>query len=226
MARHPKFISVLISIPFFAASAAFAQEAALPACSSFPNGAESYACTCESGFIAGSIWGTGIYTTDSSICTAAQHVGAITPAGGKVQAVSAGAQEGFKSSTQNGITSQEWGAFDRSFMFVNPNLVLGVAANSDGPLEACSALAPGQDRVSCSCAAGSASLGGVWGSGPYTADSNICAAAQHAGVIGPDGGTVTALRGPGVPNYSASQANGISSSPWENYDSSLMFDRN
>ena len=113
-------------------------------------------------------------------------------------------------------------------MFVNPNLVFGAAATgSDAEAtEECTALASGQDSLTCSCAAGSAALGGVWGSGPYTADSNICAAAQHAGVIGPDGGTVTALRGPGVPNYSASQANGISSSAWENYDSSLIFDRN
>lgn len=227
MSKFPSFLFALISMPLFAASAALAQEAALPTCSSFPNGAESYACSCESGFVGSSIWGTNVYSTDSNICAAAQHAGAITQAGGAVQAVAAGPQAAFTASTQNGVTSNEWGAFERSFIFVNPNLVIKTAASGDAALEACTTtLANGQDRLSCSCNVGVAAQGGVWGSGPYTADSSICAAAQHAGVIGPDGGTVTVLRIPGVPNYSASQANGISSSAWENFDSSLVFDRN
>ena len=221
----------LIRFPilFFAAflwSGAAVAQTPLPACGTFPNGAESYACTCEAGFPVSSVWGSGIYSTDSNICAAAQHAGAISEDGGKVLAVAAPGQENYVSSTQNGITSQQWGKLDRSFMFVNPNLVVGTAASGAGSLEACTTLANGQDRVTCSCAAGSGTSGGVWGSGPYTADSNICAAATQAGVIGGSGGIVTALRGPGVPVYRGSVANGVTSSDWESFSSSLIFDLN
>ncbi len=214
-------LPVFFLLATMAASPAVAQNAP-PICGSFPGDTQSYACTCEAGFYAGTIWGTNTYSTDSNICAAAQHAGAITADGGGVLAVAAPGQETYPGTLQNGITSQTWGKLDRSFMFVNPNLVIG-AADSGG---ACTTLASGQDRITCSCAAGGSTVGGVWGSGPYTADSNICAAARHAGVIGPDGGTVTALRGPGVPAYHGNLANGVTSSDWESFNSSLIFDRN
>ena len=77
---------------------------------------------------------------------------------------------------------------------------------------------------SCTCAAGRS--GSVWGAGPYTADSDVCAAARHAGVIGADGGPVTALAVPGLSAYSASSANGITTGSWGGYDRSMVFDRN
>ncbi len=221
----PRPLAFIVLTVLLGPSTAFAQ-ANLPSCGTFPSDADSYACTCEAGFIEGGVWGTNIYSTDSNICAAAQHAGAITAAGGVVKAVRAAGQETYPATTQNGITSQQWGKLDSSFMFVNPNLVLNTAASGDAPVEACTALAAGQNSVTCSCAAGSGQVGGVWGSGPYTADSNICPAAQHAGIIGADGGVVTALRGPGVPAYRSSTANGVTSFDWEVFDSSLIFDRN
>jgi hypothetical protein len=46
-------------------------------------------------------------------------------------------------------------------------------------------------------------MGDVGGSAPYSTDSDICRAAQHAGVLGPEGGEVTAIR---VPRRKASGA--------------------
>ncbi len=227
MPIHQKPVIIATLAASLWAGAALAQED-LPTCGSFPAGAESYACTCNPGFAVGGVWGTHIYTTDSNICAAAQHAGAITADGGAVQVVAAPGQADYPGSTQNGITSQHWSAFDKSFMFVNPNAWFGAAdTRPEGDVAACTSLVQsGEDRVTCACAKVSTRSGGVWGSGPYTADSDICAAAQHAGVIGLDGGVVTALRGPSVPAYKGSAANGVTSSDWQSFDSSLFFDLN
>lgn len=217
--------ALLSSVAMLWSGVASAQDA-LPACGTYPSGAASYACTCQSGFFAGGVWGTNIYSTDSNVCAAAQHAGAITAAGGNVLAVAAPGQAEYAATTQNGIASQHWGKLDSSFMFVNPQMLLGATGTKEAPAEACTALAIGEERTTCSCAAGSGAMGGVWGSGPYTADSTICAAAKHAGVIGANGGVVTAIRGPGVPVYRGSVANGVTSLDWESFDSSLMFDQN
>jgi hypothetical protein len=66
----------------------------------------------------GSLWGTDVYTDDSSICTAAVHAGAIPASGGEVTFTIMDGQEGYKGAAQNGITSSEWTAFwGRSFGF-------------------------------------------------------------------------------------------------------------
>lgn len=99
----------------------------------------------------------------------------------------------------------------------------GVADHSDAPV--CEA-APAEGMTAvCRCEAGSGT-GSVWGSGPYTADSNICSAARHAGVIGFDGGTVTVIRLQGLQSYAGSEANDEATASWGDYDASIVFDRN
>lgn len=53
--------------------------------------------------------------------------------------------------------------------------------------------------------------GPVWGSGIYAAESSICAAARHAGVIGEDGGPVRVIPLAGMAGYQGSHRNGITS---------------
>lgn len=71
---------------------------------------------------ASTIWGDGIYTDDSSIGTAAVHMGIISFASGGE--VTIGIKDGLSSyegSTRNGVTStpyDEWGA---SFVFIDRN---------------------------------------------------------------------------------------------------------
>ncbi len=55
--------------------------------------------------------------------------------------------------------------------------------------------------------------GPVWGSGPYTSDSAICAAALHAGVLTPAGGTLRVVTEPGRQSYEGSARNGITTLP-------------
>ena len=90
--------------------------------------------------------------------------------------------------------------------------------------EACGAFPAGAESHSCDCAPGAG--GAVWGSGPYTSDSNICAAARHAGAIGAEGGSVTAVAAPGEASYAGSTRNGIETRNWGSYPTSFTFDTN
>lgn len=73
-------------------------------------------CTCQASAPNGVVYGTGIYTSDSDLCTAARHAGAV---GGDGAVVAQGAPgcESYAGSTQNGVTSNAWAAWDRSVFF-------------------------------------------------------------------------------------------------------------
>lgn len=55
----------------------------------------------------------------------------------------------------------------------------------------------------------------VWGSEIYTLDSNLCAAAIHAGAISDEGGTVLTTWLPGQESYTATEQNGISTMEYD-----------
>lgn len=65
--------------------------------------------------------------------------------------------------------------------------------------------------------------GSIWGTGFYTADSAMCAAAAHAGVIGMSGGMVTVQGAPGQQAYQGTEANGITTSNYGAYGWSFIF---
>ena len=68
----------------------------------------------------GTIWGTNIYTNDSYIPKAAVHAGIVTD--GQTKEVYIKIVEGlndYPSSTQNGVTSDNWGAWGLSYQFVS-----------------------------------------------------------------------------------------------------------
>jgi hypothetical protein len=63
----------------------------------------------------------------------------------------------------------------------------------------------------------------VWGSDVYTADSSVCTAAVHAGVITlEDGGEVTIEFRPGRPTYGSTTHNGITSNNYGEYPHSFV----
>jgi hypothetical protein len=65
------------------------------------------------------IWGTGIYSDDSSVCTAAVHMGMLTrEVGGRVRIVIRPGQEAYTGSIQHGIVSSDTGPWDGSFSVV------------------------------------------------------------------------------------------------------------
>jgi hypothetical protein len=67
----------------------------------------------------GTIWGTDIYTDDSPICVAAVHAGVITTDGGAVIIEIMEGQKAYAASQRNGVTSQSWGSYSRSYRFVD-----------------------------------------------------------------------------------------------------------
>lgn len=63
-------------------------------------------------------WGTDIYTDDSSIAVAALHAGLITTAGGVVTFEIRPGQDNYLGSTRNGVMSNSYANWPRSFSFV------------------------------------------------------------------------------------------------------------
>lgn len=71
---------------------------------------------CPSGCNDESIWGSGPYNADSSVCASAIHAGAIPPdKGGLVRVTIRGEAHDAKSSTAHGVKSEAWSYWPRSF---------------------------------------------------------------------------------------------------------------
>ena len=74
---------------------------------------------CPPSGIPGAIWGTEIYTDDSSVCTAAVHDGMIDlDTGGTVTIEIQPGWPSYEASDQNGISSTAYPAWDGSFVFL------------------------------------------------------------------------------------------------------------
>lgn len=189
------------------------------ACQTYSAKSAPYTCSCPEGEgNSGSVWGDGPYTGDSDVCSAARHAGAVGPTGGVVRITAEPAQQSYTSSKANGVTTNSWGAYGESFM-VSP-----IKARANGA--ACGTMPKGADTHQCVCGPAKGAGASVWGSGPYTADSDICTAARHAGVIDTAGGALNVLRVRGLGAYAGTQANGVKTSDWQAFDSSIVFNGN
>jgi hypothetical protein len=74
---------------------------------------------CSSGGTVHNVWGTDVYTSDSSVCTAAVHAGLITlEDGGEVTLHLLDGQDSYTGSEANGVTSLDYGSWGSSFEFV------------------------------------------------------------------------------------------------------------
>ncbi len=198
-----------------------AAEGAAPA-EPCPNQATDLAqpiiCGCTAGHSGGSVWGSGPYTADSNICSAALHAGAVGAAGGNVRVTPEPGQSSYSGTTANGITTSDWGSYGASFTVV-------AAGGAASALPVCSTIPSGQDMHSCACPS-NPPTGSVWGSGPYTSDSDICSAAVHAGYIDETGGEVHVLRVMGLSAYGGTESYGVQSADWGAYGDSIVFDWN
>jgi phage baseplate assembly protein gpV len=173
-----------------------------------------------------SIWGVETYTDDSSICTAAVHVGLITfEDGGDVEYEIAPGLDEYDGKIGNGVLSTRYGKYDGSFVF--PDAPPGSGEFTVGPeswqRKAVDYQRETGEQVTVECAPGGP-VGSVWGTGTYTGDSSICTAAVHTGLIAlADGGTVTIQIAPGADAYEGTTANGVTSSEYGPYNSSFTF---
>lgn len=74
--------------------------------------------TCSADGTLGSVWGTEVYTDDSSVCSAAVHAGLITVEdGGRVVIEIAPGEEEYEGSEANGVESSDYASWAGSFTF-------------------------------------------------------------------------------------------------------------
>ena len=160
------------------------------------------------------VWGTDVYTDDSELCHAALHAGVITQAGGVVRVTRAPGRSSYAPSTRNGVSSSQYPAWGGSIVFDAPENVAKLLGGAplcpvrymDGPT-----------AWSGDCRCLEVGTGPVWGTNPYTSDSQLCRAARHAGVIGASGGIVRVTAAPGQNSYPGGSRNGITTDsygPW------------
>jgi hypothetical protein len=84
-----------------------------------PAGTETLTCHCSAAATAAdhSVWGTDIYTSDSSICVAARHAGVLGGRGGTVTVQAAKGQTSYVGTSRNGVTSSNYEEWPDSFIF-------------------------------------------------------------------------------------------------------------
>ena len=179
--------------------------------------------TCPAGCTTGSVWGTGTYTTDSSVCVAAVHAGVIDPNKGGMVAVDVSAgMPSYKGSTKNGVTTNDWGAFDKTFTFEGAKADAPITLTCSDSINTLGSKVDGDFDGTCpsGCTTGS-----VWGTDVYTTDSPICVAAVHAGAIKASaGGDVHVKVVAGKSAYKGSTKNGVKTSDWGAFDKSFTVD--
>ena len=205
--------------------------AAVGACPSnfkgYETAGETLECKCTPALMSGSVWGTGRYTTDSSVCAAARHAGAVASSGGEVKVYPLSGCQSYSGSTKNGITTSKWGPYQASFGFAADVACGGGATASKGG-NTCPADMRGYETratsegLECSCPAGDGT-GSVWGASVYTTDSSVCRAARHAGAVGAGGGSVTVFVAGGCSSYDGTTKNGVTTASWGSFGHSFGF---
>ena len=176
-----------------------------------------YTFTCPAGGAPLTVWGSDVYTDDSSVCTAGVHAGVITTAaGGKVTVEIAAGRSSYTASTRNGVTTRSYGSWGGSFVVVgakSPSTGTGGAgttlAGSGWTVDTRRLRKSVGSRFTFGCPAGGTPKV-VWGTNVYTDDSSICTAAVHAGRITfARGGTVTIEVRAGRSSYTGSTRYGV-----------------
>jgi hypothetical protein len=172
------------------------------------------------------IWGVETYTDDSSICTAAVHVGLITlDKGGEVEYEIAPGKVAYDAGVAHGVTSTYYGAYPGSFVFPDAPPGSGTFAVAPESWQRTASEYRGKDgtQIELRCSP-DGRLGSAWGTGTYTDDSSVCTAAVHAGLITvAGGGTVVFAVAPGASSYRGTTANGVTTEGYGAYQGSFTF---
>lgn len=175
----------------------------------------------------GSVWGTGTYTSDSSVCTAAVHYGWIIHAeGGIVSFRQVPGMDAYAGTARNGVTTLDYGSWGSSFQ-INGASPLGGGVRQIAWGDNADTLGVGGsmgEYFTFACPTDGVGGGSVWGTDVYTSDSVICAAAAHRGLISAaSGGIVTIMVLGSQPAYTGSNRNGVVSSDYPEWSRSYVF---
>ena len=189
---------------------------------------QTFTLACLPGGRAHSVWGSDIYTADSSICTAGVHSGLITfQQGGAVTIELRTGRTIYGSSERNGVTTSAYGPYQHSYVFKTPDTEAVVReAEDQTPVLWNTSAALVTFEVGKSYKFKCPSDGkesSVWGTDIYTADSSICNAAAHAGKFTREsGGSVTIELRPGESSYKGTTRNGIRTNDYGKYGQSFV----
>lgn len=174
-----------------------------------PNGFES------------SAWGLGTYTTDSSIGTAAVHMGLISyKKGGVVTIEITDGRTSYGGILRNGVVTRTMEAWPLSFVFIDKDgKPITVEATGGVPIDwttnAYDLGLQAAETMTVLLPSGGIEKD-VWGSDPYTADTPIGSAAVHKGLVTfENGGSVTVTQIPMQSIFRSSEKNGITSYDFE-----------
>lgn len=172
------------------------------------------------GNTSGSLWGSGTYTDDSSLGKAAVHAGLLgVGEKGVIKVTILPGQSSYSSSTAHGITSSTYstpwlGSFAVAADDGGDNPIMPAPTNL-------SAYRNYPGEIYLFSITGRIAAGGVWGTNVYTDDSNLQAAAVHAGVLGNgETGEIRVVIAPGQSRYLASTNNGVSTNTYGSYGGS------
>lgn len=81
---------------------------------------EQFEYACPVGGTLRFVWGTDVYTDDSSVCTAGVHVGVITlEEGGTVTIEIRPGQDSYVASERNGVTTLDYPAWGGSYVVID-----------------------------------------------------------------------------------------------------------
>lgn len=225
--RGPMILAGLVAMGLLAMLAANAQQGAPLSPPSVPGGCPSsfegtpdqpLSCLCTpqaAAAEAAPVWGTDVYSDDSSICRAARHAGVVTAEGGMVTVTPAPGRAGYRGTPRNGVATLDWNPHHpRSFMVARPGEEPRQMPDQAG-------LCPGNFQgtpdqpLDCSCVAEATQFDApVWGTDVYSDDSSICRAALHAGAVDSIGGRVRVTPLAGSDNYRGGTRNGVTTQDW------------
>lgn len=173
----------------------------------------------------GKFWGTEIYTDDSRLSLAAVHSGSLQIGEyGIVEVTVLPGQDHYTGSAQNGVTSEDYGAWPGSYSLrrVSEETIIGIGQKDPGDLT------PYRERTGAVLrfSVTGSDWGSVWGTGVYTDDSTLAMVCVHAGLlrIG-ETGLIEVTLLPGLEEYEGSTQNGITSQSYGSWQWSYSVTR-
>jgi hypothetical protein len=184
------------------------------------------------GAVSGNIWGTDVYTDDSSLGVAAVHAGLVQPGEfAFVKVTLLPGQAKYDGSPRTGVMSQSFGQYPGSYR-LEPATEASPVVQLPGGEDASRLVSfgslrgrPGTSVIVQVMGAGSAS-GSVWGTDVYTDDSSLAAAAVHAGLLKPgETGLIRVTVERGRDSYAGSPRNGVSSLNYGAHQGSYRLER-
>jgi hypothetical protein len=190
--------------------------------------ATAHIVTCPADCYTGTTWGTDVYTDDSAVCAAILHSGAIPQSGGKAMITFVPGQLAYIGSERNGVKSEDYAKWERSFFVQKidasnkpttaPPLVLDDKLAHLSCHQSIGTLGDAVVGRTYSVICSPCSEGTIYGTGVYTADSSVCAAATHSGLAKTDDVMIQVTIGGKKDSFKGTEANGLSSADWGAYD--------